>query len=216
MIERIPRIKTATEVEIIRGGGMIHEITPPWGGVYEIEHWRGNRLLNVQTVKNAIPTEGKRYTLDILSHGGTGDYYTVKTTWYVILAGNGASGGAPTTAPSLTAIASWTYDNHQTYITEFRDFTDGNNGNNATTRPVWTHLMDATLASTTSNANKGVFNIVAASANTGKIFGAGLVTRVDKNDHTAGDYLLSYANFTSSIDVVNGDVVKVGVSVGMS
>jgi hypothetical protein len=183
-----------------------------WRAVYEYEHWRKGRLLTQGQAHNIVTTQGKRYLLYV-GLDGSDVTYTQQTGWFIILSGNGAAGAAPTTAPVTANMADATYTNKTgssgTAFLEFQDYDEA-------VRQTWTPTLDVSTASITNNAAKPTFNIAAEATNDGKVFGAGLVSRNDKGDATAGDYFLSYANFTTALDVVDNDMVKVGITITLS
>ena len=203
MLERVG-VDQKLMVEIQRNPNVLHEGFQ-WKNLYDIEHWRGRKLINQFQEHNLVTTEGKRYILDIVAFGAT-DVYTLVTDWYVLL-----------TSTTQAEVVGMNYDNigqGGAHITEFQTFKAP-----TTARQPWVPVLDATLASITSNASKASFTIGNAPAT--QVYGAGLVTNSTLGDHAnAGppypNALLSYSKFTSAITVAEDDVIKVGITLSIA
>ena len=193
-----------TRVEVQRNPGMLNETTA-WKNIYDIEQWRGGRLIKQFQEHNLITLEGKRYILDIVSKGAT-DIYTLSTNWYVCL-----------TSTNQVAAVTMNYDGigqGAPHFTEFVNFKSP-----TTARQAWVPVLDATLASITSNASKASFTIGPTPAT--QVFGAGLVTNATLADHANApspypNALLSYSLFTAAITVAEDDVIKVGITLSIA
>lgn len=205
MVERA-RVRDGMSAEVIHPKDNLRLLeNATWKCIFDTEHWRDGKMIAHSVSENLLTTEGKRYMVDICMKGNVGNTYTFHTAWFVCLAGNGPGGGAPTTAP--TPATSMTYVTKG--FTEFEDYDES-------VRQTWIGTLDGSAASITSNTAKATFTVSAESSNTGKIFGAGLVTLDTKGDSTTGDYLLNYSNFTTTLDVADNDIVKVGVTIQLS
>jgi hypothetical protein len=155
--------------------------------VWEVEHWRGEKLLSKTVDHNICTDQGLNALLDIMFHAAT-----QITTWYVAIF------ESDTTPAAGTTYAVPVY-------TESTAYTEAN-------RPAYTEAA-ASGKSITNSANKASFAINA----TKTIYGAALVgggTDGDtKGDVAGGGTLYCASKFDSAKAVENGDTLKVTITV---
>lgn len=195
-MENKMRAMDAVSCELIRGRGQ--EESAKVMGVYDVEHYRGGELIGKYSFPNMVVKEGRRYLLDAALCNSAGDgvtSYAEQTAWYVMM----VSGAA--VSPSDTMV----YDTFSgTDVTEFSDYSGG-------VRPTWSGALQVGAAQVTNSAGASF-----AITGSGTLRGAALVSLSTIGDSTAGDYLFSYSLFGSSISVVNGDTVKVTITITLS
>ena len=166
-------------------------------GRYTVEIVRDGAVVYNETFSNTVTTQGKRYLLDAaLDDSAAG--HTEQTIWYVALVSTNTAGAA-------TYVYDTFLDGATIPATEFVSYAGG-------VRPTWTGVLDGTLAVITNAASRASFAITGS----GTIYGAALVSLNTLSDHTAGDYLFSYATFASPITVVNADTVNVTVAITLN
>lgn len=78
---------------------------------FQVEHYRGGKLIGVYAGHNDITTEGKNFLLDVMFHGTTAG-----PTWYVGLINNNT--------PTLTLAATDDYDNINQASNDWEEFTN--------------------------------------------------------------------------------------------
>ncbi len=189
----------AAGVEIIRGGSAKSPL--PLRGRFNVEHWRGGKLLAVYAIDNGVTNEGKNFLLNVMFHGTT-----AISVWYLGLISNSGY-SALAVGDAYGAV-----NQSGNGWTEFADYTDANNSANSSTRPEWQE--NAAGGQAITNATASIFNITASGTVKG-VFACGGANAQTKSDHTAaGNYLWATALFNSGdVAVNNGDQLKVTYSV---
>lgn len=181
--------------EIVRGRGTSEEVGIV--GVYDIEVVRDGEIIHRSTHKNTVTTEGKRYLLDAaLANSAAG--FAEQTAWYVALV-------STNTAAAATYVYDTFFDSTTGPAAEFTSYYGG-------VRKDWTGVLDGSAASITNSASRASFAITGG----GTLYGACLVSNSLLSDHTAGDYVFSYALFASPIAVVNTDTVNVTITITLN
>ena len=159
--------------------------------IWEVEHWRGEELLSVETIRNIVVNEGLDDILDTYFKSGT-----QITIWYVAIFEN-----------DYTVLPANTYASKG--FTESVAYTEAN-------RPTWTG-GSVSGQSVDNSASKATFTM----NGTKTIWGAALVggtNAATKNDSTAGVANVMYcsAQFSAEKSVVADDVLKVTVTLTSS
>lgn len=166
-------------------------------GVYDIEVVRDGDVIHRSTHRNTVTTQGKRYLLDAAMLDSANGF-TEQTAWYVALVSSN-------TGTSINYIYDTFLDGTTVPATEFVSYSGG-------VRKTWVGVLDGSAASITNSASRASFGITGA----GTLYGACLVSRDTLSDHTAGDFIMSYATFSSPISVVNTDTVNVTISLTLN
>jgi len=169
-------------------------------GIYRVEHLRAGKLLSSFEVSNTVTTEGKRYLIDAALLNSAGGY-TEKIAWYVGLVDNAQTHDTP----AVGLVYDTFFD--VTHNTEFTGYSGG-------ARKAWTGVIDgANAPSATNTASKAAFTFTSA----GVLYGAALVSLATHSDHTAGDYLMSYAAFSpATLTVQIADVVNIAIELAFT
>ena len=165
-------------------------------GRYQVDHVRDGKVIHSE-VGNTVTTQGKRYLLDAALDNSAGGF-TEKTTWYVALV-------STNTAAAATYVYDTFLDGATVPATEFVSYAGG-------VRPTWNGVIDGSAASITNSASRASFAITGS----GTLYGACLVSNSTLSDHTAGDWLFSYALFASPIAVVNTDTVNITITITLT
>jgi hypothetical protein len=154
--------------------------------IWDVEHYRDGKLLDVTSDHNTCTAEGLNALLDIMFHGTT-----QITTWYVLLFESDTTPADGTTYATPVFTESTAYDE--------------------VTRPAYTEAA-ASGKSMTNSANKAVFTIDASKT----IYGAALVGGgTDANtidDQAGGGTMYCASKFGSSKVVVDNDVINVTIT----
>lgn len=177
--------------ELVRATKIVDQL--PLRGRFQVEHWRGGKMIGKYKFANAITNEGKNKLLNVMFH----DVAAIDA-WYILLVD-----GAGT--PVLAAADVYAQINGTNGWDEF-DLID------EVTRPAWTE--GAAASQSITNASPVVFNI----SGSGNVYGLGIVgggTTPDiLNDSAGGGTLWAAAAFASgTVAVLNGDQLKVTYTV---
>jgi hypothetical protein len=162
-------------------------------GRFQVEHWRGGKLIGKYDIRNAITNEGKDKLLNVMFHG-----VTAIGTWYILLVDGAGS-------PTLAAADTYAQINGTNGWDEFIAYTESVRGE-------WTE--GAAASQSITNSSPVVFNINGS----GSVYGLGVVgggsTPSTKNDAAGGGSLWAAAQFSSgTVSVLNGDQLKVTYTV---
>lgn len=152
---------------------------PVTGATYLVEHIRGKNVLNVERVRNLVPTEGLNHVVDVVIRRGT-----QATGWYIgLFEGN--------YTPSMTDTAS-TFPIQAVECTAYAP----------ASRPAFTYgaLGNGMVDNTNARAE---FTFTAGKT----VYGAFLAPAGSKGAPTAP--LLSAARFADPKVVVAGDILRV-------
>lgn len=150
------------------------------GFLYDIEHWRGNRLLSHErNLHNLMPTEGLNYLLETSVRGGA-----ALSSWYV--------GLFEANYTPLAADTAATFPGSATESTAYAE----------STRQAYTTVA-ASGGVLTNTASKAAFTMNA----TKTIYG-GFIASASAKSATTGK-LLSAAKFSASKAVESGDVLNI-------
>lgn len=156
-------------------------------GHYLVEHLRGGRVIGSFQVDNLITENGLDKMLDVMFHGTA-----AISPWYMGLINNAG----------FTAIAATdTHDTHPGWV-EFTNYAEA-------TREVWPE--DAASGQAITNTTLMEYNINA----TGQIKGAYLSNLSAKGSVAAGT-LWNATAFSSVLNVINGDVLRLTYTVSLS
>jgi len=154
---------------------------------YEVEHWRGSKLIGHTVDSNVCTDEGLNGNLNIMFHGAT-----QITVWYPLIFETDTTPAAGTTYAVPV-------------FTESEAYAPG-------TRPEYVEAA-ASGKSITNSANKAVFTMNA----TKTIYGAALVgggsAASTKSDTAGGGTMFSASKFAASKPVVANDVLNVTVTI---
>lgn len=175
------------------------------GGRFEVEHYRGGKLLDTYAFDNDITDEGLNNILSVAFNGGT-----QITVWYMGLIDDA----------SFTALDDTdTYDDINQAGNdwdEFTDYTDANNGDSATTRPAWQEDAPSSQ-SITNGTTKSIYDITAGGTVKGVFLCGGIGAAQTKGDHAPGGTLWATALFSGGdVTVSNGDQLKITYTVNAS
>lgn len=161
--------------------------------VWDVEHWRGDKLLSKDQSHNVCTTEGLNKLLNVM-FGGAGTGNTQVTTWYICVFED-----------DYTPLISDTYAVPGYNELAAASFTEA-------ARVAFVEST-AVAKSTTNSASKASFAITASKT----IYGAALVgggTDATTCEDTAGGGTLYCASrFSSSKAVENGDTLKVQITI---
>jgi hypothetical protein len=186
------RFEQKADCELVRPAAVIFDQLH-CRGRFQVEHWRGGKLIGHYDIRNAIVNEGKNKLLDVMFHG-----VTAIGTWYILLVD-----GAGT--PTLAAGDTYAQINGTNGWDEYVGYTEA-------TRQEWTE--GAAASQSITNASPVVFNMNAS----GSVYGLGTVgggsAPSTKNDAAGGGTLWAAAQFSSgTVAVLNGDQLKVTYTV---
>ena len=179
------RIGVIIEAEVIRNAIGKQRFLAE--SVWDVEHWRGDKMLSKTLDKNICTDEGLDALLDIMFHGST-----QITTWYVAIFESDTTPAAGTTyaVPVYTESTAYTEAARVAY-----------------------NEAAASSKVTTNSANKATFTMNA----TKTIYGASLVgggtDATDNTDVAGGGTLYCAAKFSASKSVESGDVLKITVTI---
>lgn len=159
-------------------------------GTWEVEHWRGGKLLSRTVDKNIITNEGLNAMLDIMLHGST-----QITTWYVgiVESNTAAAAGMTYATPTFTESTAYTEAGRQAFVE-----------------------AAASAQSITNSASKASFTINAAKTIYGAFLAGGGTGAPTKGDTAGGGTLFDYALFASSKPVVALDILNVTVTISLT
>jgi hypothetical protein len=194
-VENVATARDSVSVGVERG--RVTDAVMDIVGVYDIEVVRDGVAIHNFRQHNLVTLQGKRYLLDAALANSAGGF-AEQTAWYVALV-------STNTAASAAYVYDTFLDGATIPATEFVSYSGG-------VRKTWSGVLDATAASITNSASRASF----ACTGGGTIYGAALVSLDTLSDHTAGDYVISYATFASPITVVNGDTVNVTVTLTLN
>jgi hypothetical protein len=154
-------------------------------GKFNVEHWRGGKLLNVYDVLNAITNEGKNKIFNVMFRDAT---QIAAASWYIgLVSTSGFSAFAA--ADTMASHTGWT---------EFTSYSQSN-------RVAW-GAVDSTAQSIT-NTTPATFSITGS----GTLQGMFLVSNNTKGGTTG--VLWNGSSFSATVPVVNGDEIKVTYTV---
>lgn len=158
------------------------------GGKFDIECYRGSKLIWEEHCENLICNEGLDAWLDIMLHAST-----QITTWMCVLSDSDA-----------TATAAMTYA-----VPVFNETT----AYDETVRPIYVEAA-ASSQSTTNSSNKATFTVDA----TLTVYGAGILgggsDATTKDDQAGGGTLLCYAAFGASRAAIDNDTINLTYTIG--
>jgi hypothetical protein len=194
--------------QTVRPRGVVSDLTPR--GRFQVEHYRGGKLIGVYDIPNGITDEGKKRLFDVMFNQGT-----QITDWFVGLIDN-TGYSALAAANVYTQINGKGGDGNTNGWREFEDYTDENNTSSAITRPAWPEeaASGAGTVVMTNTATKAVFKVTAAGTIKGLFLAGGVASCQNKGDFSAGGLLWATALFTQGDTVVAiDDVLNVTYSV---
>lgn len=160
------------------------------GAIFNIEHWRGDKLLAERQEENLCPDAFINHVLDVALSGGT-----PITAWYVLIFNDNHTPAAGDTYATPGFTESTDYDE--------------------STRPAWTEAGVSSKVITNS-ASKATFTMAGTDTS---IYGAALVgggsTPSTKDDQAGGGTLGPEAQFTGGAvtGIVDDDVLKVYITI---
>lgn len=161
--------------------------------VWDVEHWRGDKLLSKDQSHNVCTTEGLNKLLNVM-FGGAGSGNTQVTTWYICLFED-----------NYTPLITNTYATPGYNELAAASFTEA-------ARVAFVE-SNSSAKSTTNSASKASFAITA----TKTIYGAALVGGGTDptlcEDTAGGGTLYCSSQFSSSKAVESGDTLKVQITI---
>lgn len=159
--------------------------------MWDVEHWRGDKLLSKTRDRNLVTTQGLNALLDIMFHGST-----QINPWYI---------GITKTA-ATTPAATMTYATP--VFTEATEYSEAN-------RQEYNEAA-ASSKSITNSANKATFTSNATVDFFGGFLCGGGSAASTKADTAGGGTLFCFANFSSTKSTTSGDVLKVVVTIDVA
>ena len=149
------------------------------GFIYNVEHWRANRLIDTERIHNLMPNEGVAHALGVLLKGST-----QVTTWYIgLFEGNYTPVLADTAATFPASSTETTTYSETTRVVFNEGAISGGTCDNS-----------ANKAEFTSSANKTIYG--------------GFIVSASAKGATSG-VLLSAVKFTSPKTFDTGDILRV-------
>lgn len=160
------------------------------GGVFHVEHIRDGKVIDRQSAKNMVTTQGKNYALDVMFRSAQSKI----NSWYIGLIGS--------TAPTTLAVTD--------AAPNTKGWTQAEPYATPAARPAWSPGAAANASMTNSTAAEYTIN---AGATLTGIFITDLAT---KGGNIGTAVVFSTAAFSSPITVVSGDTFRVTYTLGAS
>lgn len=165
-------------------------------GVWDIQHFRRDKLLERFLSPNTIMTEGKNHVLDVAFGAAT-----QLTQWYIGLVDNAGF-------TAIAAADTYAGINDTNGWSSFESYTDPGNGDSATTRPAWTE--DAASSGSITNSSVVSFDITASATVRGIFLVAGTNAQTKGDSTNTGNVMWCATDFSGGNRVVaNTDTLKV-------
>lgn len=165
---------------------------------FQVEHYRGGKLIGVYSGHNDIVTEGKNFLLDVMFHGTTAG-----STWYIGLINN---------TPSPTLAVTDDYDNINQAANDWEEFTNYQISS-STVRGTWDE--GASSAGSMTNATPITYTISAGGGTVYGIFVCGVGANASvPGDHANDGKLWATAAFSGgAVTLAASDELKVTYTV---
>jgi len=155
--------------------------------VWDVEHWRGDKMLSKTRDHNICTDEGLNALLDIMFHGDT-----QITPWYVAIYedDNDPVAGTTYAVPVYTECTAYTEAARQEYVE-----------------------AAASSKVTTNSSNKATFTMNATKTIHGAALVGGGTAPTDNTDVAGGGTMYCGSGFTTPKSVESGDVLKVTITI---